>query len=123
MEKISSVPNRAVFGDEPDSHPEVSSQGATDGAAGPEDGFETDGTAPQAHSADGIDTNSLTSTIALIGSLAGTAAATTVGGLVSGVAGGLVAVIKGVEALAEDHKKNGNPNNDPMKMDRPIDKK
>jgi hypothetical protein len=99
------------------------SQVGTDVETRARDGIDANAPSPIANDGDGIDTNTLTSGIALVGSLAGAASATTAGGLISGVAGALVAVIKGVEALGEDHKQNGKPNTDPMKMDRPIDKK
>jgi hypothetical protein len=105
------------------SGPEVSVQHSAEPYRNAQDGFDTGEPTPMGHAADGIDTNQLTSAIGLIGALAGTASAATAGGLISGLAAGVVAVIKGVEALAEDHKKNGKPNPDPMRMDRPIDKK
>src|SRR5215207_8713477 len=60
--------------------------------------------------AEGSQTESLTTALAFIGSLAGAAAAATVGGLVSGAAGVAIAVIKGVEIAAQEHKEHGNPN-------------
>ena len=73
--------------------------------------------------AEGSQTEGLTTALAFIGSLAGAASAATVGGLISGVAGATIAVIKGVEIAAREHKEHGNSNTNPMAMDRAMDKK
>jgi len=77
---------------------------------------------------DGMDAPSspnqgLTAGLGLVGATAGVLGATTVAGGVAALCATVIAVLKVVEVVADDHKQNGQPVKDPMARNAPIDKR